>query len=114
MIDRSSGKTLSNAFVELKDQEEAHHAIVICNRKPLKGRLVHVSLSSQDELLNAIFPSWSGDFLNGMAVPADNDVAPTKLGHTFITRQEINSLLTICRNYKVSKRRWYCPNFKTS
>lgn len=103
MVDRSSGKTLSNAFVELKDQKEAHHAVASCNRKPLKGRLVHVSMSSQDELLNAIFPSWSGDFQDGMAIRTDDDTVPSKLGHTFITRQEINSLLTICRNYKVKR-----------
>lgn len=103
MVDRSSGKTLSNAFVELDDQEEALNAIASCNRKPLKGRLVHVSVSSQDELLKTIFPSWSGDFHDGMAIRTDDDNVPSKLGHTFITRQEINSLLTICRNYKVKK-----------
>ncbi|KAJ2955865.1 hypothetical protein NQZ79_g8199 [Umbelopsis isabellina] len=108
MVDRSSGKTLSNAFVELKDQKEAHHAVASCNRKPLKGRLVHVSMSSQDELLNAIFPSWSGDFQDGMAIRTDDDTVPSKLGHTFITRQEINSLLTICRNYKIHFSR-KCP-----
>ncbi|KAH8548507.1 hypothetical protein BGW37DRAFT_559910 [Umbelopsis sp. PMI_123] len=108
IIDRSTGKTVSNAFVELLSDTEAQRAISTCHRKPLKGRLVHVSISNQDELLKSLFPCWTGNFVKGMAIPAKPQSIPPKTGQTFINRQEINSLLTICRNYKIHFSR-KCP-----
>ncbi|KAF9960688.1 hypothetical protein BGZ72_006258 [Mortierella alpina] len=35
------------------------------NLKVLKGRLVTVELSSQDELMRSLFPKWAGQFQNG-------------------------------------------------
>jgi hypothetical protein len=102
IIDRSSGKTVSNAFVEVLETSEAQRAVTTFHRKPLKGRLVHVSLSDQDELLKSLFPSWAGNFVKGVAIPTETQSESPKQGQTFITRQEINSLLTICRNYKVT------------
>ncbi|GAB5587567.1 hypothetical protein Unana1_02467 [Umbelopsis nana] len=132
LADRSSGKTISSAYVETVSHSEAQRAVTTLNRKPLKGRLVQVTLSSQDELLSALFPSWNGDFIQGMAIPSEQGAVQSKAGHTFITRQEINSLLTICRNYKihfsrkcperpfenimsiVCKYPWYQPNLVTA
>ncbi|CAO3660417.1 unnamed protein product [Umbelopsis ramanniana] len=114
IIDRGTGKTVSNAFVEVLDLSEAQRAVTTCHRKPLKGRLVHVSLSNQDELLKSLFPCWVGNFVKGMAIPTDTQSILSKQGQTFITRQEINSLLTICRNYKVTQCDicYVLPSFK--
>ncbi|KAI8580297.1 hypothetical protein K450DRAFT_198686 [Umbelopsis ramanniana AG] len=108
IIDRSTGKTVSNAFVEVLEPSEAQRAVTTCHRKPLKGRLVHVSLSDQDELLKSLFPCWAGNFVKGMAIPVEAQSVSPKQGQTFITRQEINSILTICRNYKIHFSR-KCP-----
>ncbi|KAI9285956.1 hypothetical protein BC943DRAFT_322172 [Umbelopsis sp. AD052] len=43
-----------------------------------------------------------------MAIPTETQFVSPKQGQTFITRQEINSLLTICRNYKIHFSR-KCP-----
>lgn len=95
---------MSNAYVETLSTAEAQRAISVYHRKPLKGRLVHVHRSSQDELLKALFSSWEGEFRRGMAIPPESPAVSTRSGYTFINRQEINSLLTICRNYKVRYR----------
>ncbi|KAG2184173.1 hypothetical protein INT44_009188 [Umbelopsis vinacea] len=108
IIDRSTGKTVSNAYVEVLEPTEAQRAVTTCHRKPLKGRLVHVSHSNQDELLKSLFPCWTGNFVKGMAIPTETQSVSPKQDQTFITRQEINSLLTICRNYKIHFSR-KCP-----
>lgn len=95
------------------------------NQRVLKGRQVSVELSSQDELLRSVFPKWAGDFVNGeplipgervsiQGVDEEGDkdgqnvapwlMDPAKQAHPtppFVTRDEINALLVICRNYKV-------------
>ncbi|KAK3846963.1 MAG: hypothetical protein J3R72DRAFT_208723 [Linnemannia gamsii] len=126
LMDRTSGKTFNSAFVELA--LTTHQAGMVAqarNQRVLKGRQVSVELSSQDELLRSVFPKWTGDFANGepfvpgervfnqgAAEEVDNDgqpLAPWRLDSTkqtqptppFVTRDEINALLVICRNYKL-------------
>jgi hypothetical protein len=73
--------------------------------KPLKGRLVSCTQSCQEDLMRAVFPKWKGEFSGCDAVitdellQQDRSVSRTPL----ITRDEINSLLVVCRNYKVFK-----------
>ena len=83
-IDRSTGKTKNEAFIELRDFADCERCIASFNRKILKGRPVSVQSSSYTELFNTHFP---------LAAPEQN---------LFLTREEINSILAICKNYKVS------------
>ncbi|KAF9115703.1 hypothetical protein BGX27_006809 [Mortierella sp. AM989] len=160
LMDRATGKTFNSAFIELAlTPHQAGMVASARNLKVLKGRLVTVELSSQDELLRAVFPKWTGQFLQGEpAVPGEqqqktqgdsrteeesdtcsssaktsggtalnskqqcevsyvttvNDlsncgsnasggatstVAPNS--PPFVTREEINALLVVCRNYKL-------------
>ncbi|KAG0263923.1 hypothetical protein BGZ95_003689 [Linnemannia exigua] len=128
LMDRTSGKTFNSAFVELAlTTPQAGMVAQARNQRVLKGRQVSVELSSQDELLRSVFPKWTGDFASGEPfVPgerilnqnateeAENDclpLAPWCLDSTkqvqptptppFVTRDEINALLVICRNYKL-------------
>ncbi|KAG0326900.1 hypothetical protein BGZ99_008809 [Dissophora globulifera] len=146
LMDRTTGKTFHSAFVELSLTR--HQAGIVAearNLKVLKGRVVTVELSSQDELMRSVFPKWTGEFLDGepvvlerttahsrsnpigdrALVKGENDSGATgRLGSqglngdqgrggsqssastpcftaAFVARDEINALLTICRNYKL-------------
>ncbi|KAF9290424.1 hypothetical protein BGZ68_007052 [Mortierella alpina] len=142
LMDRSTGKTFNSAFVELAlTPHQAGMVAQARNLKVLKGRLVTVELSSQDELMRSLFPKWAGQFQNGEPLihgeqlvtstvtstanghqeaedatpsndsshsPNDSNLATSTTACTivapytppFVTRDEINSLLLVCRNYK--------------
>ncbi len=101
MLSRDTGKTLPIAYVELP----LHWTKVALQKKGiLKSRIVQVTSSSQSELLNAVFPKasaqWQGINVLGEKVQ-------------FITREEINFILLVCKNYKVRlvlKRRFILVN----
>ncbi|KAG9065138.1 hypothetical protein KI688_002460 [Linnemannia hyalina] len=126
LMDRTSGKTFNSAFIELAlTTRQAGMVAQARNQRVLKGRQVSVELSSQDELLRSVFPKWTGDFVDGEPlIPGErvsvqgaeeegdrgsHNVAPwlmdsAKQGQPtppFVTRDEINALLVICRNYKL-------------
>ncbi|KAI8333883.1 hypothetical protein BC941DRAFT_433253 [Chlamydoabsidia padenii] len=110
LMDRTTGKTMSDAYVELATMEDLQCAIETKNQRTLKGRIVSVKACSQDELLNAVFPKWRGTFSGMAAIPPDTKVVQSMStavgggGSTcppFITREEINSLLVVCKNYKL-------------
>lgn len=111
-MDRTTGKTMSDAYVEMATFEDLQCAIETKNQRTLKGRTVSVKACSQDDLLNAIFSKWRGSFKDTVAIPPDTKVVQSMStavgggGSTcppFITREEINSLLVVCKNYKVRK-----------
>ncbi|KAI8088771.1 uncharacterized protein BX664DRAFT_358414 [Halteromyces radiatus] len=110
LMDRTTGKTLSDAYVELATMEDVRYAIETKHQKPLKGRIVSVIQCQQEELLTVIFPKWRGKFSGTTAIPPDTKVVKSMStaagggGNTcppFITREEINSLLVVCKNYKL-------------
>lgn len=110
MMDRTTGKTLSDAYVEFSSVSDMRRAIETRNQKPLKGRVVSVNECSQEELLSVVFPKWRGQFHGTLAIPPASEVVRTMStaaggGNSgcppFITREEINSLLVVCKNYKV-------------
>lgn len=156
IMDRTTGKTFNYAFIELAvTPEQAKVVVQARNQKVLKGRLVTVGLSSQDELMRSVFPKWPGEFVNGEPVTRDKqakdgDKEAPKGGSlcqtvasisdlslclkpsthstpfiraidaahpggsvitsssapsipAFVTRGEINTLLAVCRNYKVQE-----------
>ncbi|KAF0455593.1 nucleotide-binding, alpha-beta plait [Gigaspora margarita] len=103
IMDRTSGKTLSEAYIELATSAEANRAVDTRNMKPLKGRLVSCMRSSQEDLMRAVFPKWKGEFSGCDAVVTSEILqsSPTVPQIPFITREEMNSLLVVCRNYKL-------------
>ena len=110
MMDRTTGKTLSDAYVEFATLSDLRRAIETRNLKPLKGRIVSVSECSQEELLSVVFSKWRGQFCGISAIPPASDVVKTMSTAVggggsscppFITREEINSLLVVCKNYKL-------------
>lgn len=84
-IDRTTGKTKAEMYVELPSIFEATRFISKYNRRVLRGRSIGVSLSSLEELYNAHFPKAIDQ--------AGND--------EFLSEVEAISLVNICRNYKV-------------
>jgi len=115
-MNRSCGKTLSTCYVEVNTFQEASFIIQHRNTQVIKGRIVTVSLSPPKDLYQALFPSWRGWHRNngsssfikqihtgggpGLVSPLDyNKLNPEGV---FITRDEINAILLICRNYKVT------------
>ncbi|KFH63217.1 hypothetical protein MVEG_10628 [Podila verticillata NRRL 6337] len=113
LMDRATGKTFNSAFVELAlTSVDAGMVAQAKNLKVLKGRVVTVELSNQEELLRSVFPKWVGHFENGEPVnPSDlthegqasdgPGATSTLLSPPFVTRDEINALLVVCRNYKL-------------
>ncbi|CAO3613179.1 unnamed protein product [Cunninghamella blakesleeana] len=110
LMDRTTGKTLSDAYVELMSQHDLKRAIETKNQKSLKGRIVTVTECQQDELLTMIFPKWRGKFVGNAAIPPDTKIVKSMSSAAggggnacppFITREEINSLLVVCKNYKL-------------
>ncbi|RIA94493.1 hypothetical protein C1645_864949 [Glomus cerebriforme] len=103
IMDRSTGKTLSEAYVEFATIAEAQRAVDTRNMKPLKGRLVSCVRSCQEDLMKAVFPKWKGEFSGCDAIITDEILQSDRsvLHIPLITREEINSLLVVCRNYKL-------------
>ncbi|KAI8359848.1 hypothetical protein EDC96DRAFT_595781, partial [Choanephora cucurbitarum] len=99
MMDRTTGKTLSDAYVEFATTMDMKRAIETKNQKPLKGRIVSVIECTQEELLSVVFPKWRGQFHGISAIPPA--VGGVSGCPPFITREEINSLLVVCKNYKL-------------
>jgi hypothetical protein len=54
--------------------------------------------------MRAVFPKWKGEFSGCDAVITNELSTRSALHIPLITREEINSLLVICRNYKVFKQ----------
>lgn len=83
-IDRTTGKTRNEAFVEMATFADLIDAIATKHRQIIKSREIFLNRSSSDELFRAHFPKLRLDL------------------NEFITSEEISSIATICRYYKVS------------
>lgn len=85
-IDRVTGKTLSDLFVEIPTIYEAQLICANLDKYILKQRALNISMSSYEELMMAL-------------------IKPEALGKKYyISNDEIESLLDICMNYKVRKK----------
>lgn len=80
-IDRQTGKTKADMFVELASMTEAIKCLARYNKRILRGRVVGITLASLEELSAAHFPT-------------DNK-------GEFLSQAEACSLVNTCRNYKV-------------
>ncbi len=84
-IDRETGKTLGDVYIEIPTNFEAQ---ILCERLDkylMKQRALQLSMSNYDELSAVL-------------------VAPDALRQqTFISKEEVWGLIEICRNYKVKR-----------
>ncbi|KAI9140545.1 hypothetical protein BKA69DRAFT_1079518 [Paraphysoderma sedebokerense] len=107
LMNRATGKTLPDAFVEIRP-EDIEEAIKM-DRRYLKGRLIGVSLSSQEELLSHIFPRWRGTWngvnaVLGTGTKATTSELSSRRNHidlAFLSYEELNQIIAVCRNYKL-------------
>ncbi|KAI9357468.1 hypothetical protein BD770DRAFT_410786 [Pilaira anomala] len=95
MMDRMTGKTLSDCYIEFPSQSEAIRATEYGNQRTLKNRVLSATLCNHQQFLDITFPRWKKS-MHQSNYPTDPADLPW-----FITRDEINSLLTICKNYKL-------------
>lgn len=91
---KSLGKTLSDAYVELQNDADAQSVVQRLNRTFLKSRMVTIRPSSEQELLQRLFPTLYQDSLDKMDHQTPN-------GTIYLKRDEINAILMVCKNYKL-------------
>ena len=84
-IDRVTGKTLSDLFVEIPTQIEAGIICSNLDKHILKQRALSVSMSNFEELLIVLIKP---------------EALITK---TYLSKEDVDNLLDICINYKVRK-----------
>ncbi|KAI9096238.1 hypothetical protein DFS34DRAFT_160074 [Phlyctochytrium arcticum] len=128
IMNRTTGKTQSDCFVEFPSFTDAQLAIDVHSRGILKGRIVNAQWSTQAELMKALFPCRSSegethstidenrmksayalsnqqDAVGNFRERSNPHVDTISLGKSpdgvFLLREEINALLLICRNYKL-------------
>lgn len=116
---KSTGKTFSDAYVEFDTSDNAKEVLFNMNRTNLKGRVVSVRMSSQEELMRRLFPNWtvlSPSFArsNSHRIPSQSGVYQCKLNDStqndhnklddyklYLKRGEIQAILMVCKNYKL-------------
>ncbi|KAI9491525.1 hypothetical protein BDB00DRAFT_832595 [Zychaea mexicana] len=136
MIDKSTGKTFKEAYVELNTIEDVFVAIRRIKSPNIKGRRVYITKSTQEALFRAVFPEWDGMFIHDKPTFVDTEqddgeekmTTTTTVGcslmmanHTtastnatavvpplLVKPDEYEALLSICRNYKACFSR-KCP-----
>lgn len=104
MMDVKTGKTLGVAFIECKIEKDRDIKSVLYDLSkamPVQGRRIRFNPSSYDELLSHLFSEWPGTFRQGLAIllPNGNDQQSIPF---FIGQRDLQNLLNVCRNYKVS------------
>lgn len=113
-MDVKTGKTLGTAYAEviIKDGADKQKALDAVTFLPVQGRRIHFTESSYDEVCNEIFSDWNGKFKNGMAIPSDNwNVVNGRSSQLFIGQKDLQSLLNVCRLYKVINNYFTLPVF---
>ncbi|KAI0264752.1 hypothetical protein BC834DRAFT_882434 [Gloeopeniophorella convolvens] len=103
LLDRK-GKTLSHAYVEMRDEEAARASLRTAQNSVLgkgkRARGVTVTRSSQEELMKALFPSWQGPFDGSRPSLAglSNEQVVTALEHGLVSEAELKALLHLIRS----------------
>ena len=82
-IDRTTGKTKNEAYIEMGSFHDLIDALASKHRQIIKSREIFLNRSSSDELFRAHFPKMRLDL------------------NEYITAEEISSIATICRYFKV-------------
>ncbi|KAI8143848.1 hypothetical protein BJV82DRAFT_656768 [Fennellomyces sp. T-0311] len=105
LINKSTGKTQSEAYIEVATEHDAYIAVKHFPHTPVKGRKLYIAKSSQEKLFQKIFPQWKGTFMDGRPFFLNDrgkavDIT-TMTPPPLVERQEFESTLAICRNYKL-------------
>ncbi|KAF7723835.1 hypothetical protein EC973_001560 [Apophysomyces ossiformis] len=108
MMNKATGKTMSDAYVEVAMNVSISDAIKKIKRAPVKGRKLFLMESSQGELMSKLFTGWPGEFkkdgtgvLPPCVVDDLNSSTANKSPPSLIQRRDFESLLAVCRNYKL-------------
>lgn len=127
IMNRDTGKTHSECFVEFPTYYDALTAMEMHPRGIMKGRMVTTQWSSQHELFNLLFPNQTvfpakkctnsdKQYVDAPVSPIESGLnnstedkkscllpKPTASQRTgvFLQREEINAILVICKNYKL-------------
>ncbi|KAI8917017.1 hypothetical protein DFJ77DRAFT_547854 [Powellomyces hirtus] len=116
VMNRATGKTHSDCFVEFPTYTDAQRALDLHSRGILKGRIVVTQWSTQAELVDVLFPHRAGHFKETKIMEHDScpedaygegglmsgqPLATSSKEGVFLLREEINALLLVCRNYKL-------------
>ena len=98
-----SGKTQSTCYVEFGTYSDAQRMVQRRNNRALGTRNVQLSIVPQEELMEAVFPRFRGEW-RGVDpwIQEVEDGGPTVT--SFVSREEINSILTHAKTYRVSPR----------
>ncbi|BGP73141.1 hypothetical protein NBRC10513v2_006545 [Rhodotorula toruloides] len=94
LCNRTDGRTLNQAYLECASLAAAQNILRACDGTYLGSRPVHVSLSSQSELLQTIFPNYTPGFDGLTPVPVcGRKSAPVPL----LLQTELTGLLELCK-----------------
>src|SRR5208282_3763119 len=117
-----SGKTQSTCYVEFRTYSDAQRMVQRRNNRALGTRNVQLSIVPQEELMEAVFPRFRGEWRG--VDPWIREVEEGQVGNTttvaaaaggeergeymardgivtgwFVSREEINSILTHAKTY---------------
>ena len=114
-----SGKTQSTCYVEFATYSDAHRMVQRRNNRALGARNVQLSIVPQEELMEAVFPRFRGEWRGvdpwikevedaQFQPPANIQVESGEymsrdgiVTGGFVSREEINSILTHAKTYRV-------------
>ena len=114
-----SGKTQSTCYVEFGTYSDAQRMVQRRNNRALGARNVQLSIVPQEELMEAVFPRFRGEWRGvdpwireveagqTAAIPPTGADAGEYMSRDgivtggFVSREEINSILTHAKTYRV-------------
>lgn len=125
LMRRMSGKTQSTCYVEFDTYSDAQRMVQRRNNRALGTRNVQLSIVPQEELMEAVFPRFRGEWRGvdpwireveegQSGTPSTGPEAGEYMSRDgivtggFVSREEINSILTHAKTYRV------CPPLKFS
>ncbi|QRW17102.1 hypothetical protein RhiXN_05104 [Rhizoctonia solani] len=104
LLDRVDGRTLNHAYVETTT-ENARSALRTHQNKVLgygrRARAVTITLSSQEELMHVLFPSWPGKFEGSLPI-YETSASDSRLSVTgnLLTESELGIILHLIQSPK--------------
>ncbi|GJN93034.1 hypothetical protein Rhopal_006079-T1 [Rhodotorula paludigena] len=107
LCNRTDGRTLNQAYIECSSRSAARKIVRLRDGVKLCNRPVHVSIASQSELLETVFPSYRPGFTGVEPnAPLRKNAVPVPL----LVQTELTGLLNLCR----LETPWAFPRFYNS
>ena len=107
---------MSEAYVEFKSEQDITKVLQKLKTPQVKTRRVYITRSSPEQLFRVVFPHWRGTFIDGVPSIVDEQnyqqtiafhlsstATTTTPPPPFVEGYEYDSLLAVCRNFKVKK-----------